>query len=116
MKISKPVVAFVVLMLLGAAVTAQSTATAPSRVVEKPGQNASPVSIVKGRALFEDTNQPAPRMRVKLVAIELLTNRRGPHCIPTTMTDANGKFSFLQAVPGEYYVVTHPADEHVPSA
>jgi hypothetical protein len=55
-------------------------------------------------------------MRVQLVAIELLANRRGPNRIPTTMTNANGEFVFLHAVPGEYYVVTHPADEHVPSA
>jgi hypothetical protein len=55
-------------------------------------------------------------MRVQLVAIELLANRRGPNRIPTTMTNANGEFIFLHAVAGEYYVVTHPADEHVPSA
>jgi hypothetical protein len=116
MEISKPVVAFVALMLLGANVSAQSDPVAPPRVVDQAGQNALVGSIVKGRALYEDTNQPAPRMRVQLVAIELLTNRRGPNRIPTAMTDANGEFIFLHAVPGEYYVVTHPVDEHVPSA
>ena len=116
MKISKPVIAFVALMLLGANVSAQSD----TRVVEKSGQSASPETIVKvivkGRALYEDTNQPAPRIRVQLVAIELLTNRRGPIPIPTAMTNANGEFIFLHAGAGEYYVVTHPADEHTSSA
>jgi hypothetical protein len=55
-------------------------------------------------------------MRVQLVAIELLANPRGPNRIPTTITDLNGEFIFLHAVAGEYYVVTHPADEHVSSA
>ena len=64
MEISKPLVAFVALLLLGANVSAQSDPVAPPRVVEKAGQNAPRGSIVKGRALYEDTNQPAPRIRV----------------------------------------------------
>jgi len=51
-----------------------------------------------------------------LGAIEVLANRRGPNRIPTTMTDANGDFVFTHLGAGEYYVVSHPADAHVPSA
>jgi hypothetical protein len=46
----------------------------------------------------------------------MLTNRRGLNHIPTTMTDTNGEFVFTHPGPGEYYVVAHPADEHVSSA
>jgi hypothetical protein len=49
-----------------------------------------------------------------LVAAELLASHRGR--IPTTLTDANGEFIFHQQGAGEYYVVAHPADEHVASA
>lgn len=115
MRISGLAVAVVALMLVGANAHAQSETAAPPRAPDKSGQNSSRGSIVKGRALYEDTGQPAPRERVQLVAIELLANRRGPNRIPTTMTDANGEF-ILHAVAGEYYVVTHPADEHVSSA
>jgi len=103
-------------MLVGANANAQSETAAPPRAADKSGQNSSRGSIVKGRALYEDTGQPAPRERVQLVAIELLANRRGPNRIPTTMTDANGEFIFLHPGAGEYYVVAHPADEHVSSA
>ena len=116
MEISKPVVAFVALMLLAANVSAQSDPVAPPRVVEKAGQNAPLGSIVKGHVLYEDTNQPAPRIRVLLVANEFLANRRGPIRIPTTMTNENGEFVFVNTVAGEYYVVTRPADERTSSA
>lgn len=115
MRISGLAVAIVALMLVGANANAQSETAAP-RAAGKSGQNSSRGSIVKGRALYEDTGQPASRERVQLVAIELLVNRRGPSRVPTTMTDANGEFIFLHPGAGEYYVVAHPADEHVPSA
>ena len=116
MRISKIAVAALALMLVGANANAQSETAAKPRAADQSGQNSSPGSIVKGRALYEDTGQPAPRERVQLVAIELLANRRGPSRIPTTMTDANGEFIFPHPGAGEYYVVAHPVDEHVPSA
>jgi len=116
MRISAPVVAFVALVLLGANANAQSETAGTPRVIDRSAQDRSRGPIVKGRALYEDTDQPAPRQRVQLVPIELLANRRGPNRIPTTMTNANGEFVFFNTVAGEYYVVTHPADEHVPSA
>src|SRR2546428_10504027 len=67
-------------------------------------------SIVKGRAVYEDTGQPAQRERIQLVAPELLTAHRGP--IPTVLTDENGDFIFHQVSAGEYYIVAHPVDEH----
>ncbi len=102
-------------MLAGANANAQSEAAAKPRS-DQSGQNSSRVSIVKGRALYEDTGQPATRERVELVAIDLLANRRGPHRIPATMTDANGEFVFLHLDAGEYYVVAQPVDAHVSSA
>ena len=116
MRISGLAVAVVALMLVGANANAQSETSVPPRAADKSGQNSSRGAIVKGRAVYEDTGQPAPRQRVQLVAIEMLANRRGPKRIPTTMTDANGEFIFRHAGAGEYYVVTHPVDEHVPSA
>ena len=114
MRISKLAVAVLALMLAGAHANAQSENPAKPRAADLPAQNSARVAIVKGRALFEDTGQPAPRERVQLVAIELLASHRGR--IPTTMTDANGEFVFTQPGAGEYYVVAHPADEHVSSA
>jgi hypothetical protein len=116
MRISALVVAFVALILVGANANAQSETVGTPRVANETARDRSRGPIVKGRALYEDTNQPAPRMRVQLVSIELLANRRGPNRIPTAMTNANGEFIFLHSGVGEYYVVTHPADEHVPSA
>ena len=116
MRLSALVVAFVALVWVGANANAQSETSGTPRVTDKSIKVPSSGPVVKGRALYEDTGQPASRMRVQLVAVEMLANRRGPNRIPTTMTNANGEFIFLHAVAGEYYVVTHPADEHVPSA
>ncbi len=115
MRISRPAVAALALMLAGANANAQSEAAAKPRA-DQSGQNSSRVSIVKGRALYEDTGQPATRERIQLVAIDLLANRRSPSRIPTTMTDANGEFVFLHLEAGEYYVVAQPVDAHVSSA
>ena len=112
MRISRVAFAALGFLLVGANANAQSE-TAKPRAADQSGQNRR-LSIVKGRALYEDSGQPAPRERVQLVAIELLGSRRGR--IPTTMTDANGEFVFLHLGAGEYYVVAHPADAHVPSA
>ena len=97
------------LMLVGAIASAQS---APDKSI----QNRLGESIVKGRAVYEDTDQPATRQRVQLIAIELLVNPRGPVRIPTTITDAKGEFIFHNPGAGEYYVVARPIDAHVPSA
>src|SRR6266478_3247961 len=99
---------------VGANAYAQSETAAKPRAADQSGQNNSGVSIVKGRALYDDSGQPVPRERVQLVAIELLASHSGR--IPTTMTDANGEFVFTHQSAGEYYVVAHPADSHVPSA
>lgn len=115
MRISGLTVAFVALLLVGTDANAPAQTAAPPRSADKDVQNPGR-SIVKGRALYDDTGQPATRQRIQLVAIGMLTNRRGPNRIPTAMTDANGEFVFLHATPGEYYVVAHPVDEHVPSA
>src|SRR6185295_1375566 len=104
-------VAVVALILAGVSSNAQSQNPVPPGAADKSGENSSRGAIVKGRAVYEDTGQPAPRERVQLVAIEMLANPRGPKRIPTTMTDANGEFIFLHPGAGEYYVFTQPVDE-----
>jgi len=90
MRISRLAVAALALTLVGANAEAQSETAAKPRAADQSGQTSPGVSIVKGRVLYEDSGQPAPRQRVQLVAIEVLANRRGPNRIPGTMTDANG--------------------------
>lgn len=116
MRMPVPAAVLVALMLVAANASAQSEAASPPSATEKSAQKSSAGPIVKGRATYEDTGQPAQRERVQLVAIELLVNRRGPMRIPTTTTDANGEFIFHNPGNGDYYVFTYPADAHVPSA
>jgi hypothetical protein len=116
MRISRVAAAALAFMLVGANAYAQSETAAKPSPADQSGQNSSRGSIVKGRALYEDNGQPAPRERVQFVAIDLVANRRSPSRIPGTMTDANGEFVFLHLSAGEYYVVAHPADARVPSA
>src|SRR5262249_56711518 len=77
MRRSKPALAALALMLLGANSYSQSETNKP-RATDQSVQLGGAGSIVKGRAVFEDTGQPAPKQRVQLVAVDLLTNRRGP--------------------------------------
>jgi hypothetical protein len=98
MRISGLAVAVVALMLVGANANAQSESAVSAGANDKSGQNSARAPVVKGRAVYEDTGQPALRHRVQLVGIEVLANRRVPHRIPTTMTDANGEFIFRHAL------------------
>src|SRR5260370_25746527 len=91
-------------MWVGPNAAAQQETAAKPRAADQSGQNSSRVSIVKGRALYEDSGQPAPRERVQLVAIELLGSRRGR--IPKTMTDAQGGVVFLHSGAGADCVVS----------
>ena len=84
---AKRAIAALAFILMGANANAQSETVPKANAADQSGQNSSQVSIVKGRAVYEDSGQPAPRERVQLVAIELLSGRHGR--IPTTMTDAN---------------------------
>src|ERR1700730_1781929 len=95
---------------------AQSEGATKLRAADQSGQNYARGSIVKGRTLYEDTGQSAPRERVQLVSSKLLANHRDQYRIPTTITDANGGFIFHRVGEGEYYIVVRPADEHLPSA
>src|SRR6266404_8947287 len=116
---AQPVVVFAVLLAAALPATnayAQSNGATKRRAADQSGQNYARASIVKGRALYEDTGQPAPRERVQLVASEFLANQRDRYRIPTAITDANGEFIFHRVGAGEYYVFVQPADEHLPSA
>lgn len=116
MRIVKPALAALALILCGAGTSAQTvTATKPGATDPAAQENARG-PVVKGLVLYEDTGQPAPRMRVQLIAAESLVDRRGTQRISTTLTAAKGEFLFPRPAPGEYYVVAQPADEHGSSA
>jgi Carboxypeptidase regulatory-like domain len=109
MRILRPALAALALTLWVANTNAQTD------VAGKPGANGQG-AIVKGIVTYEDTGQPAPRVRVQLIAAESLVDRRAPQRVPTTLTAAKGEFIFVRPGAGDYYVVAHPADEHAPSA
>jgi hypothetical protein len=71
-----------------------------------------PGSVVSGRAVFEDTREPATRERVQLIASEYLTHPVQRLLIPTAVTDERGDFEVKGVAAGEYYVVPTPVDEH----
>ena len=73
-------------------------------------------STVRGRAVFDDTGQPAPRQRVQLIAARVLENPDAPLHIVTAITNEQGDFNFAGIAAGEYYVVARSADERVASA
>jgi len=119
MKIKAEAVVVFALLLAAALPVANAYAQSDGATKLPPaqsGQNYARASIVKGRALYEDTGQPAPRERVQLVASEFLADHRDRYRIPTAITDANGEFVFHRVGGGEYYVFVQPADEHLPSA
>ena len=109
MRILRPALATLALILCVANTNAQTeTAVKPGAAGQGP--------IVKGIVTYEDTGQPAPRVRVQLIAAESLVDRRGPQRVPTTVTAAKGEFIFVRPSAGDYYVVAHPVDERAPSA
>jgi carboxypeptidase family protein len=116
MRISRPALAALALILWGANANAQSETAAKPRATNQAAPENSRGPIVKGLVLYEDTGQPAPRQRVQLIAVESLADRRGSQRVPTTMTDAKGAFILARPAAGDYYVVAQPADEHAPSA
>jgi hypothetical protein len=116
MRILRPALAALALILCVANTNAQTeTARKPGATDQAARENARG-PIVKGRVVYEETGQPAPRVRVQLVAADSVADRRGPQRIPTTMTDAKGEFILARPGAGDYYVVAQPADERVPSA
>ncbi|HEY3041693.1 MAG TPA: carboxypeptidase-like regulatory domain-containing protein [Pyrinomonadaceae bacterium] len=72
-------------------------------------------SMVTGRAIYEDTGQPATRERVQLISSETLSNLHGRIRIPTAITNENGEFSLRRIAAGEYYIFARPVDEHIRS-
>ena len=67
--------------------------------------------MVTGRVVYEDTDQPAIRHRVQLIASTALLNPRTKLYIPTAMTDARGDFTIRDVSAGEYYVYSEPVDK-----
>lgn len=110
MRISRLALAALALIVWGANTSAQTeTVTKPGAAAQTSRENARG-PIVKGVVLYEDTGQPAPRVRVQLIAAGSLADQRGPQSIPTTLTAAKGEFIFVRPAAGEYYVVAQPSD------
>ena len=116
MRILRPALAALALILCVANTNAQTEPARKPVATDQAAPENSRGPIVKGIVTYEDTGQPAPRVRVQLIAAESLVDRRGPQRVPTTVTAAKGEFIFVRPAAGEYYVVAHPADERVPSA
>lgn len=69
-------------------------------------------TVVSGRVIYEDNEQPATRHRVQLIASQaLFTSPKGLR-IPTAITNERGEFSMQRVDAGEYYVLALPADKH----
>ena len=69
-------------------------------------------TVVSGRVVYDDNEQPATRHRVQLIASQaLFTSPKGLR-IPTAITNERGEFSLQRVDAGEYYVVALPADRH----
>ena len=69
-------------------------------------------SLINGRAVYEDTGQPASRHRVHLIASQLLLGPQARIGVPTARTNENGEFSMKSVAAGEYYVVAEAIDNH----
>lgn len=111
MRISGLAFAALALISWGANTSAQTeTATKPGAPNQAARDNTRG-AVVKGVVSYEDTGDPAPRVRVQLIAADSLVERRAPQSVPTTVTAAKGEFIFVRPAAGEYYVVGHPADE-----
>jgi hypothetical protein len=67
--------------------------------------------MVTGRAVYEDTGQPATRHRVQLIVSTALLNARNGLRIPTAITNERGEFSLQRVIAGEYYVIVGPVDQ-----
>src|SRR4029078_11828561 len=100
-------------LILCVAITNAQTDTA--RKPAGTDQDNSRGPIVKGIVTYEGAGQPATRVRVQLMAVQAVTDRRGPVRVPTTLTAAKGEFIFVRPAAGDYYVVSHPADEQQPA-
>jgi len=116
MRILRTALAAVALILCVANANAQTEAARKPGATDPAAQENSRGPIVKGIVTYQDTGQPASRVRVQLIPAQSVTDRRGPVRIPTTLTAAKGEFIFVRPAAGDYYVVAHPADEHSPSA
>jgi 5-hydroxyisourate hydrolase-like protein (transthyretin family) len=105
-KLSSPIL--LCLTLFSSVLAQDSQAAKKTEAIQAPTGN----SIVMGRAIYDDTGQPATRHRVQLIASEALSSRRGRLRIPTAITNENGEFSLRRIAAGDYYVVASPVDQH----
>ena len=72
-------------------------------------------SMVIGRAVYDDTGQPATRECIHLIPSEGLFKSLSGLRIPTNCTNENGEFSLKHVAAGEYYVVPRAIDDHTSS-
>jgi len=89
------------------AIKAQSTdiPPPPTRVPITQADIPRGQSIVRGRAVFNDTGRPAASVRVQLISTRVLGNTGGPAMFFSSLTNDRGEFSFNGVGAGEYYVV-----------
>jgi hypothetical protein len=109
---SRRVLPSLLLILLPAICNAQDATDKNQKGMAQVSNGAS----VAGRAVFEDSSQPATRYRIQLIAAAVLLSPLSTHRIPTVVTDPNGQFNFRTVGAGEYYVVAGAIDEHRRSA
>ncbi|HEX8772031.1 MAG TPA: carboxypeptidase-like regulatory domain-containing protein [Pyrinomonadaceae bacterium] len=102
---------FIALMLFVSSAGAQSGRPQRERVVgsdNSGGPAASPSqrgqSTVKGRVVYEETNEPVRGARVRI------SSRQGLGPAGATTTNERGEFRFDHLASGEYYVIATPAD------
>jgi hypothetical protein len=105
------------LMFLLLAVSAQAQTETPAVVEESPTkttttnaveratqQATSGKSVVRGRAVYDDTNRPVRRARVMLLE---MSSRGGPE--RTGMTNGSGEFQVKDVPAGSYFVMVDAA-------
>ena len=116
MRIYRPALAGLALILWAAYTYSQTETAAKPGVTNQTSRENTRGATVKGVVSYEDTGQPAPRVRVQLIAVDWLTDRRGPQSVPTTLTAAKGEFIFTRPAAGDYYVFAQPADDRLSGA
>lgn len=88
-----------------AVVEESPTKTTTTNAVERATQQAtSGKSVVRGRAVYDDTNRPVRRARVMLLE---MSSRGGPE--RTGMTNGSGEFQIKDVPAGSYFVMVDAA-------
>lgn len=105
--------ALIALIVFVSGAGAQSGRTQRDRVVgsgnsggpaPRPAPQQRGQSTVKGRVVYDETNEPVRGARVRI------SSRRGEGPAGATVTNERGEFRFDNLAAGEYYVIATPTD------